>query len=276
MTKNLLSFVAAAAILCSANAFAADEITFEVNPESGSVLTELSSFQVTFSCEMKASANQGASLVLVDGIMAANKFNLEFSDDKKTVTFSLNEPLYMGGVYTFKRISWLVDPVDGGYAPSELDDLTYTILEPELVSNPADGSTVGALGDIEISFNGNIKKHSISDNRAVTMSNGTDTWAYVLEDLSTDEEVKIMAKPAEGVQITEAGEYTLTFELGAISLNGKPYEYELHFTIEASGINNIKGDVKNDRIFNLQGIEVSKTHLPAGIYIIGNKKVMIK
>ena len=276
MTKNLLSFVAAAAILCSANAFAADEITFEVNPESGSVLTELSSFQVTFSCEMKASANQGASLVLVDGIMAANKFNLEFSDDKKTVTFSLNEPLYMGGVYTFKRISWLVDPVDGGYAPSELDDLTYTILEPELVSNPADGSTVGALGDIEITFNGNIKKHSISDNRAVTMSNGTDTWAYVLEDLSTDEEVKIMAKPAEGVQITEAGEYTLTFELGAISLNGKPYEYELHFTIEASGINNIKGDVKNDRIFNLQGIEVSKTHLPAGIYIIGNKKVMIK
>ena len=276
MTKNLLSFVAAAAILCSANAFAADEITFEVNPESGSVLTELSSFQVTFSCEMKASANQGASLVLVDGIMAANKFNLEFSDDKKTVTFSLNEPLYMGGVYTFKRISWLVDPVDGGYAPSELDDLTYTILEPELVSNPADGSTVGALGDIEITFNGNIKKHSISDNRAVTMSNGTDTWAYVLEDLSTDEEVKIMAKPAEGVQITEAGEYTLTFELGAISLNGKPYEYELHFTIEASGINNIKGDVKNDRIVNLQGIEVSKTHLPAGIYIIGNKKVMIK
>ena len=276
MTKNLLSFVAAAAILCSANAFAADEITFEVNPESGSVLTELSSFQVTFSCEMKASANQGASLVLVDGIMAANKFNLEFSDDKKTVTFSLNEPLYMGGVYTFKRISWLVDPVDGGYAPSELDDLTYTILEPELVSNPVDGSTVGALGDIEISFNGNIKKHSISDNRAVTMSNGTDTWAYVLEDVSTDEEVKIMAKPAEGVQITEAGEYTLTFELGAISLNGKPYEYELHFTIEASGINNIKGDVKNDRIFNLQGIEVSKTHLPAGIYIIGNKKVMIK
>ena len=276
MTKNLLSFVAAAAILCSANAFAADEITFEVNPESGSVLTELSSFQVTFSCEMKASANQGASLVLVDGIMAANKFNLEFSDDKKTVTFSLNEPLYMGGVYTFKRISWLVDPVDGGYAPSELDDLTYTILEPELVSNPVDGSTVGALGDIEISFNGNIKKHSISDNRAVTMSNGTDTWAYVLEDLSTDEEVKIMAKPAEGVQITEAGEYTLTFELGAISLNGKPYEYELHFTIEASGINNIKGDVKNDRIFNLQGIEVSKSHLPAGIYIIGNKKVMIK
>ena len=276
MTKNLLSFVAAAAILCSANAFAADEITFEVNPESGSVITELSSFQVTFSCEMKASANQGASLVLVDGIMAANKFNLEFSDDKKTVTFSLNEPLYMGGVYTFKRISWLVDPVDGGYAPSELDDLTYTILEPELVSNPADGSTVGALGDIEITFNGNIKKHSISDNRAVTMSNGTDTWAYVLEDLSTDEEVKIMAKPAEGVQITEAGEYTLTFELGAISLNGKPYEYELHFTIEASGINNIKGDVKNDRIFNLQGIEVSKTHLPAGIYIIGNKKVMIK
>ena len=180
MTKNLLSFVAAAAILCSANAFAADEITFEVNPESGSVITELSSFQVTFSCEMKASANQGASLVLVDGIMAANKFNLEFSDDKKTVTFNLNEPLYMGGVYTFKRISWLVDPVDGGYAPSELDDLTYTILEPELVSNPADGSTVGALGDIEISFNGNIKKHSISDNRAVTMSNGTDTWAYVL------------------------------------------------------------------------------------------------
>ncbi|MCF0203789.1 MAG: Ig-like domain-containing protein, partial [Muribaculaceae bacterium] len=242
MTKNLLSFVAAAAILCSANAFAADEITFEVNPESGSVITELSSFQVTFSCEMKASANQGASLVLVDGIMAANKFNLEFSDDKKTVTFSLNEPLYMGGVYTFKRISWLVDPVDGGYAPSELDDLTYTILEPELVSNPADGSTVGALGDIEITFNGNIKKHSISDNRAVTMSNGTDTWAYVLEDVSTDEEVKIMAKPAEGVQITEAGEYTLTFELGAISLNGKPYEYELHFTIEASGINNIKGD----------------------------------
>ena len=276
MTKNLLSFVAAAAILCSANAFAADEITFEVNPESGSVITELSSFQVTFSCEMKASANQGASLVLVDGIMAANKFNLEFSDDKKTVTFNLNEPLYMGGVYTFKRISWLVDPVDGGYAPSELDDLTYTILEPELVSNPADGSTVGALGDIEISFNGNIKKHSISDNRAVTMSNGTDTWAYVLEDVSTDEEVKIMAKPAEGVEITEAGEYTLTFELGAISLNGKPYEYELHFTIEASGINNIKGDAKNDRIFNLQGIEVSKTHLPAGIYIIGNKKVMIK
>ena len=85
-----------------------------------------------------------------------------------------------------------------------------------------------------------------------------------------------MAKPAEGVEITEAGEYTLTFELGAISLNGKPYEYELHFTIEASGINNIKGDAKNDRIFNLQGIEVSKTHLPAGIYIIGNKKVMIK
>ena len=125
MTTNLLSLVESATILVSSNAFAADDITFTVNPESGSIITELSSFQVTFSCEMQASSNQGASAVLVDGILAANKFNLEFSDDKKTETFSLDNPLYMGGVYTFKRISWLVDPVAGGYDPSELDNLTH-------------------------------------------------------------------------------------------------------------------------------------------------------
>ena len=147
-----------------------------------------------------------------------------------------------------------------------------------MISTPAYGSIVSSLTDIALAFNGNVKKHSINANRAVTMSNGTNTWDYVLEDLSTEEDVKIIAKPVEEcVVLTEVGEYTLTIEAGAISLNSKPYGYELHFTISTSGIEDAKVELNNDaKIYNFQSIEVNGNNIPAGIYIKDNKKVLIR
>ena len=169
--------------------------------------------------------------------------------------------------------------------------LTQLVADPEITLSEYGEVTMVWEDATYIGYNENLAPY------LETPSNGRVyiTW----EDWATGQGEISLLNSYDGILVnlstllTEAGDYTLVIPQGYLtisyedaSLNGINGEIVYQFTYEdgqTSGINAIESNVKAAAkgIFTLQGVKVGNNaadinNLPAGLYIIDGKKVMIR
>lgn len=93
--------------------------------------------------------------------------------------------------------------------------------------------------------------------------------------------------PAEGCTVSvsnsvenEAAPYTITEDGGVVTLTVEAgcdgYEFTVALTKKSDGVNSLVGEEGEVEVYNLQGVRVRGENLPAGIYIVNGKKVVIR
>ena len=216
-----------------------------------------------------------------DTVRVNNAMNATTNQIRMTLEREITE----AGTYTFSI------PADYFCAGEGFDsdnskafEATFYIEESEepveytLVTDPEDGSTVTSLKKIKLTFEG---VEAVSNGSGmITVKKDGEQIARIDADFDWDEpeNVMIITLPKEQ---TEAGVYT--FEIPAeyfIDANGDPLNTEdivLTYTIgSAEGINNATVNASSSKkVYTLSGVRVSGK-LPAGVYIKGGKKVVIK
>ena len=179
---------------------------------------------------------------------------------------------------TFYFYAWLGDDVVDYYVSVyfNLDDLEYTLIP----------TVVPAMS--------NYKAFSIMfDDTTVEAIDGTTaTFECAEAGYSKQAEVKSLGHGMFTVEFDEApaesGTYVLTIEEGAFGNSaymasgykvGKANtEINNSYTVKVTGIDNISSDSDVKAVYNLMGVKVadSTDNLPAGIYIVNGKKVVVK
>ena len=285
------------------------EYTVSIDPAEGEV-ESLESFVVTFDGIEKVKASDDAApkdypyyaTVAEDGtITKVAQMNANTFAGDNTISLSIR-----GGAVTESGNYAVVIPtayytVDGAEPKEELV-FYYTIAaqevtfycEPRLVS-PEEDATVGSLDTIEFTFQavdsnwediteGITYKHDST--KAPTLALLSDSWQIVEYNNGTvtGTDPNLAWNSYYGVK-TE-GTYLFTIPDGymtATDANGntaKSDEFQAVIYFDKStGVNTISVEkVEKDAIYNLNGVKVNQdvNNLPAGLYIVNGKKVVIK
>lgn len=235
MKKHLLALTAMA-LAATASAQTVDEITYEINPASGSQVEQISTFDITFNSPMKVDWPESVT-ILRNGVKTDAKVSCNFSEDTKTVTYTVTPALTEEGTYKIKYLEWSVAPAKPNASlETPHIELVYYIGEPQelspvVTSNPEIGGTRDAITDFLLMFE-NVRSLEIDSSKRVYLTDGEQEWPYSLADESSNHEFMVMARPHDPeLYLNKGGEYFLIIEDGALILNGKPYGYRLNYNI---------------------------------------------
>ena len=222
-----------------------------ISPSSG--VTELDKIEVTFPKPI-ASVNTSKLSLLDNYWMPAGNFKEEvtYSEDRKTVTLELQEPITTPGTYNLDIYQGVFLSEDG--ALNNYKYVSFQIIDtaPSFSLNYKDGEKVKELGNLEITFK-NVNE--------VKLVEGADPiMAYIpggaeVEGTATLADNKITVSFGK---LTEEGEYTFFIPAGfftmdgvenkEFSLNVELYTFEIT-PLEVVSVTPVEGNVEQlDRI----------------------------
>lgn len=201
------------------------------------------------------------------------------------------EIIYMAGEYQLViekgAISWIKEK-EGDFIANE-ETLTYsynvegisTALEElpfTLDPTPSD-TPIGSL-NLKMTLKDGYDELDISEMMTYVYQNGKKVCG-VYADISEDYTSAIITPEEE---ILTSGTYDLVFKPGAVICEGEDSYYNMEplvftYVLDTNvGVASISSDNKTEGVFNLMGIKVADTieKLPAGIYIVNGRKLIIK
>ncbi|MDE6283110.1 MAG: hypothetical protein K2L97_03870 [Muribaculaceae bacterium] len=160
------------------------------------------------------------------------------------------------------------------------------IVEPtpdNVYADPESGETVGALEEITLTYADYdvIYRHDDSGIKVVADDGETVTTGKFSYGNTAANQMLIKFNEA----VTENGHYTVVIPKRALILGDMKFAVfsaplHLEYTVQTSGVESIAvdGELTLDGVYNLQGIRVADTPeaLPAGLYIYGGKKILVK
>lgn len=214
-----------------------------------------------------------------DTVRVNNAMNATTNQIRLTLEREITEP----GTYTFSI------PADYFCAGEGFDsdnskafEATFYIEEPDtpvdytLVTDPEDGSTVTSLKKIKLTFEG-LEAVGTESGKISVKKDGVEI-ASIDADFDWDEPENVMFINLPEEQ-TENGVYTIEIPEGYfvdIDYNYLPAATLTYYIGENTGINNATINASaSKKVYTLSGIRVSGK-LPAGVYIKGGKKVIVK
>lgn len=269
------------------------EITVE--PADGSSLTSLNSVMFYLEADWDFGYDDLFEVKNEDGIYFALN-GIRFCDartniDVETIQFVPTGLIYNPGQYQLViekgALAWVRE--DGGDFVTNDEDLIYTysvegiatdIAELPFTLDPTPGSTVNSLA-WTMTVKEGYNELDVAETMAYIYKDGQQLCGVYAE--PSDDYTSVVITPDS--EITEDGAYELIFTIGAVYCDGDEYYYNVDPLVFAydlktpSSIISIEAqDAEPKGVFNLQGIKVtdSTANLPAGIYIINGKKVVIK
>ena len=190
-----------------------------ISPEDA--VTTLDKIEVTF--PKPIASVKTSKLSIVDNYWMPVKYfksEVTFSDDRKTVTLELEEPITTPGTYNLDIYQGVFLSEDGALNSNK--SVHFEVLDPapSFSTNYNDGEKVEELGNLEITFN-NVNNVEIINNEAITVLTPA-------EDLVAGEAKKndagdkiIVTFPQE---FKEEGTYTFSIPEGAFNMDGTPNE----------------------------------------------------
>ena len=170
--------------------------------------------------------------------------------------------------------------------------LFYTIVDsPALTlekSIPEDEATVAALESISLFWSGGDPSvgYGINEDIEITVTDDYDDIVSTCtiepkdESKATGEYIVTLENPIEEdgtyyLDMPDGVLYALDEDGNRVNGNNSPYIF-LEFTVDVStGIANITVESEKE-IYNLHGVQIKNGNIPAGVYIINGKKVMVK
>lgn len=259
------------------------DFNYTVDPAEGTV-TELEGVRIHFTDYEEAGAGSGHAYLSIDGGEGIQLPDAEYGNDMNEMKQALPEKYTEPGTYVITFPEGYFNLGSNGEASPEFQ-LNYVIKGEETLNitvNPAEGD-VTELESIDIIFNDYSSAVGGMGHAYLSIDGGD---AIQLPDAEFGVEYNEMVQRLPQ-KYTEAGTYVITFPEGYFNLsdNGIPSpEFKLTYTIRTSGIGMIMADKDGMfRVFSVAGVEVMTTadktqlkNLPAGLYIINGKKMMLK
>lgn len=184
-----------------------------ISPASG--VTKLDKIEITFPKPI-ASVNTSKLSLLDNYWMPAGSFNSEvtYSEDRKTVTLELQEPITTPGTYNLDIYQGVFLSEDGA-----LNNYKYTYFQvidptPSFSTNLNDGDKVKELGNLEITFQ-NVA------NVEIVNKNGVQVWtpseSQVAGEANKEGNKIVVTFPQE---FTDEGLYTFYIPAGTFTMDG--------------------------------------------------------
>ena len=182
-------------------------------------VTTLDKIEITFPKPV-ASVNTSKLSLVDNSWMPAGSFkeDVTYSEDRKTVTLELVEPITTPGTYNLDIYQGVFLSEDGA-----LNNYKYTYFQvidptPSFSTNLNDGDQVKELGNLEISFN-NVSNVEIVKNDAIKV--WTPSQSKVVGEASKDGNRIIVTFSQE---LKEEGLYTFHIPAGTFTMDGAPNE----------------------------------------------------
>ena len=157
------------------------------------------------------------------------------------------------------------------------------------VLDPEDGAVVKELSEIYMTFDNEYYDIYLDPYTIYLMDENWDNVPFKVEQSAESANTYIITITDEAgnpASVTTAGTYMLAFEPEAIMCEGDVDFYINYdmlmftFTVDpnASGVETINANKAPEGVYNLMGVKVADTteNLPAGIYIVNGKKVVVK
>ena len=259
-------------------------VNVQATPADGSTVEELGYIELVFPDYEEINIANGRISISKDGGEPSKLNDAQLDWDVwNKATLSIVPAITEAGVYTISFPEGYF--VDASYNALPAFTLTYTVKpgeggkELKVEASPANGSTVGELSRIELVF---------PDYSEVAIGSGYPTLSKDggepsrLNDAEYDWDVwnKLILNITPAV--TEAGNYLISFPEGYVldpAGNGLP-GFTLSYTVnEQSGIGHIQINGQSvDAVYTTGGVRIraTKQPLPAGVYIVNGKKVVVK
>lgn len=192
-----------------------------ISPADG--VTTLDKIEITF--PKPIASVKTSKLSLLDGnnywMPATNtsiKSEVTYSEDRKTVTLELTEPITTPGLYGLDFYQGVFLSEDG--ALNSYKSVVFNVIDPtpSFATNLNDGDQVKELGNLEISFN-NVSNIEIVKNDAIKV--WTPSQSKVVGEASKDGNRIIVTFSQE---LKEEGLYTFHIPAGTFTMDGAPNE----------------------------------------------------
>ena len=182
-------------------------------------VTKLDKIEVTFPKAI-ASVNTGKLSLLDNYWMPAGNFKEEvtYSEDRKTVTMELQEPITTPGTYNLDIYQGVFLSEDG--ALNNYKYVSFQVIDPtpSFATNLNDGDRVKELGNLEITFK-NVS------NVEIVNANGIQVWtpseSQVVGEAKKEGNKIIVTFPQN---FTEEGRYTFYIPAGTFTMDGAANE----------------------------------------------------
>ena len=182
-------------------------------------VTKLDKIEVTFPKAI-ASVNTGKLSLLDNYWMPAGNFKEEvtYSEDRKTVTMELQEPITTPGTYNLDIYQGVFLSEDG--ALNNYKYVSFQVIDPtpSFATNLKDGDRVKELGNLEITFK-NVS------NVEIVNANGIQVWtpseSQVVGEAKKEGNKIIVTFPQN---FTEEGRYTFYIPAGTFTMDGAANE----------------------------------------------------
>ena len=256
-------------------------VNVEATPANGSTVEELSKIEIIFTDYDEIGIGSGVPTLSKDGgePTKLNDAELDWDVFNKAI-LNITPAVTEAGVYTITfPEGYFVDNF-GTSLPGF--SLTYTIGEAgptvNVEATPANATTVKELSKVELVF---------PDEDEISIGFGLPTLSKdggeptKLNDAELDWDVFNKAILNFTPALTEAGVYTITFPEGYFlgtygdALPG----FSLTYTVSVQdGISQVQLSTSgNEAVYTISGLRVNPSRrLPAGTYIVGGKKVVVK
>ena len=191
-----------------------------ISPTEG--VTTLDKIEITFPKPIANVTMPASGLSLLDSYywmpVANIKNEVTYSDDRKTVTLELDEPITTPGTYNLDIYQGVFTSEDG--AINEYKFVSFNVIDPtpSFATNINDGDRVKELGNLEITFQ-NVA------NVEIVNKNGVQVWtpseSQVTGEAKKEGNKIVVTFPQ---QFTEEGTYTFYIPAGTFKMDGAANE----------------------------------------------------
>ena len=187
-----------------------------ISPTEG--VTTLDKIEITFPKPIANVTMPASGLSLLDSYywmpVANIKNEVTYSDDRKTVTLELDEPITTPGTYNLDIYQGVFTSEDG--AINEYKFVSFNVIDPtpSFTTNINDGDRVKELGNLEITFQ-NVA------NVEIVNKNGVQVWtpseSQVTGEANKEGNKIVVTFPQ---RFTEEGTYTFYIPAGTFTMDG--------------------------------------------------------
>lgn len=265
------------------------DIEVMFSPTGEMPVEEYPSFNIVFNDNINvtvASDITDKMKVTFDGEVLTPETDFIYGSEAFFFMIMLNNPDYFKpGKLT---VALEAGALDLSGTPSPAIEHTWTLIEPKdytYTITPDESETVTTLGKITIVFE-NAETAEIDNTYGINLKGGTPGNADYYNVTGKIAAVEGEEHPSFDITFDPApstpGKYTFTIGISTFFLDNTtsfPSSYLTHtYTLSTpTGIEGVIADGEaNDYIYNLQGVKLDSkwNELPAGLYIVGGKKVM--
>ncbi|MDE5881257.1 MAG: hypothetical protein K2H60_05960 [Muribaculaceae bacterium] len=291
-------------------------VAYVFAPESGSVVEDLSSVTITFpeykginlqeekyvNGIVLTNVTTGEEYMLAGAILdtrneAGSSYIMHFTSELAGDVTPITQP----GEYVLNIQDGVFYYGDDVETAEKLPAMSaqYVIAGTPVLLTPASGAQVEELSEVYINFltEEEVSYEGIKDPRAIILENTTTGEVYTLagdpvqigrtENDGITFQIRFVAEGEDDAAvITTAGTYVLTINEGAFLIGEeKSVAIEATYVIDGTtGVSEVLGEEASEyNVYTVNGVQVLKNAdknavnaLPAGLYIINGKKVIVK